>query len=303
MSKGDVIFVRSAGQLQLISRSEFAVEDDLQRLLELHPNLLSGEQLRPGDPVRWLFVKREAGIPDGDSQGDRWSLDHLFLDQDATPTLVEVKRSTDTRIRREVVGQMLDYAANASLRWPRGRIRELALVQYGSEPQLSKALANLLQAAEIEPEREEAYWRSVDDNLAAGRLRLLFVADRIPNELRRIVEFLNAQMSTMEVLGVEIAQYAANGVEAFVPRIVGQTQAALDSKQTQRTQANEQSSLIRCLMSTAPFLKDCFARPKVAISSRPGTQRVSLFECNLVGGLPHCSMGILRARTACRTLK
>lgn len=241
MSKGDVIFVRSAGQLQLISRSEFAVEDDLQRLLELHPNLLSGEQLRPGDPVRWLFVKREAGIPDGDSQGDRWSLDHLFLDQDATPTLVEVKRSTDTRIRREVVGQMLDYAANASLRWPRGRIRELALVQYGSEPQLSKALANLLQAAEIEPEREEAYWRSVDDNLAAGRLRLLFVADRIPNELRRIVEFLNAQMSTMEVLGVEIAQYAANGVEAFVPRIVGQTQAALDSKQTQRTQANEQS--------------------------------------------------------------
>ena len=28
------------------------------------------------------------------------------------PTLVEVKRSSDTRIRREVVGQMLDYAAN-----------------------------------------------------------------------------------------------------------------------------------------------------------------------------------------------
>jgi hypothetical protein len=26
---------------------------------------------------------------------------------------VEVKRSTDTRLRREVVGQMLDYAANA----------------------------------------------------------------------------------------------------------------------------------------------------------------------------------------------
>jgi hypothetical protein len=28
------------------------------------------------------------------------------------PTLLEVKRSSDTRIRREVVGQMLDYAAN-----------------------------------------------------------------------------------------------------------------------------------------------------------------------------------------------
>jgi hypothetical protein len=35
------------------------------------------------------------------------------LDQDAIPAIVEVKRSTDTRIRREVVGQMLDYAANS----------------------------------------------------------------------------------------------------------------------------------------------------------------------------------------------
>ncbi|MCO6480232.1 MAG: hypothetical protein J5I94_26570 [Phaeodactylibacter sp.] len=49
-------------------------------------------------------------------------MDHLFVDQDAIPTLVEVKRSTDTRIRREVVGQILDYAANAALFWPIERL-------------------------------------------------------------------------------------------------------------------------------------------------------------------------------------
>ena len=38
------------------------------------------------------------------------------------PTLVEVKRSTDTRLRREVVGQMLDYAANAVVYWPVERL-------------------------------------------------------------------------------------------------------------------------------------------------------------------------------------
>jgi hypothetical protein len=53
----------------------------------------------------------------------RWSLDHLFLDQDGVPTLVEVKRGTDTRIRREVVGQMLDYAANGVVYWPLETIR------------------------------------------------------------------------------------------------------------------------------------------------------------------------------------
>ena len=63
------------------------------------------------------------GVADREDGRDRWSLDHLFVDQDAIPTFVEVKRSSDTRIRREVVGQMLDYAANASAYWDAGRLR------------------------------------------------------------------------------------------------------------------------------------------------------------------------------------
>lgn len=47
----------------------------------------------------------------------RWSLDHLVVDQDAVPTFVEVKRASDTRARREVMAQMLDYAAKGSAFW------------------------------------------------------------------------------------------------------------------------------------------------------------------------------------------
>lgn len=61
-------------------------------------------------PRRWLLVSREWGVPREEGGGGHWSLDHLFLDQEGVPTLVEVKRSSDTRLRREVVGQMLDYA-------------------------------------------------------------------------------------------------------------------------------------------------------------------------------------------------
>jgi ribosomal protein L30E len=35
----------------------------------------------------------------------------------------------------------------------------------------------------------------VDANLRAGKVRLVFVADEIPAELRRVVEFLNSQMA------------------------------------------------------------------------------------------------------------
>ena len=61
------------------------------------------------------MLSREAPLASEQDGAGRWSVDHLPLDQDAIPTIVEVKRSSDTRIRREVVGQMLDYAANAVL--------------------------------------------------------------------------------------------------------------------------------------------------------------------------------------------
>ena len=84
--------------------------------------MAGGDQLA-GSPRHWLLVKRVAGIPDRKLAGSRWSLDHLFIDQDAVPILVEVKRSDDRRIRREVVGQMLDYAANGVVSWPADRMR------------------------------------------------------------------------------------------------------------------------------------------------------------------------------------
>jgi hypothetical protein len=41
----------------------------------------------------------------------------------------------------------------------------------------------------------EAFWQDVKTNLQAGRIRMIFVADTIPTELKRIVEFLNGQMN------------------------------------------------------------------------------------------------------------
>ena len=73
---------------------------------------------------RLLLIQREMGVPSEAEAGSRWSLDHLFIDEDSVPILVEVKRSSDTRIRREVVGQMLDYAANASSYWRVDALRE-----------------------------------------------------------------------------------------------------------------------------------------------------------------------------------
>lgn len=164
-----------------------------------------------------------------DSGAGRWLVDHLFLDQDAVPTLVEVKRSSDTRIRREVVGQMLDYAANAVVYWRVDALRatfEANCARRGADPAM--VLANVL-----DPDADaDEFWIRVRTNFAAGRLRLVFVADAIPDELRRIVEFLDKQMVSTDVLAIEIKQYVdADGQhQTLVPRLVGRTEAARQTK-------------------------------------------------------------------------
>jgi hypothetical protein len=221
---GGVYLIQENGGLIEMTKETYDSEDLLQGLLARYPNLLAGDQIDSSEPRRWLLVSREVPLASEEDGSGRWSVDHLFLDQDAIPTIVEVKRSTDTRIRREIVGQMLDYAANAVVHWPVETLR--ARFEEGrEEPQHD--LAELLD--DLDSDSEE-YWGKVKTNLQAGRVRLLFVADEVPAELRRVVEFLNQQMDPAEVLAVEVKQYAGQGMKTLVPRIVGQTTEAQRKK-------------------------------------------------------------------------
>jgi hypothetical protein len=222
------IYLKQGSMLTEMTERPYDAESVLQQLLADHPNLLVGDQ--DGETrKRWLLVQREIGIGDEPEAGSRWSLDHLFLDEDGVPTLVEVKRSSDTRIRREVVGQMLDYAANASSYWATERIRS---AYEGTRAEIGRDPAQDL-AAHLGPNGDpDRFWREVATNLRAGRLRLVFVADVIPHELARIVEFLNEQMTRTDVLAIEVRQYVAPGNDmiTLVPRLIGQTEAARDTK-------------------------------------------------------------------------
>jgi len=225
-------------QLVKLSQAYYDSESLLQDLLEKYSELLVGEQIDQNEPRRWLHIDRELGVPASELKGDRWSLDHLFLDQDAIPTLIEIKRSTDTRIRREVIGQLLEYAANASFYWSVDKIKTCFENKCAQKNENADSL--LAQFLEDRTSPEE-YWQQVKTNLQAGRLRLIFVADAIPNELKTIVEFLNSQMEFTEVLALEIQQYKGEGLKTLVPRLIGQTAAAQQKKTTSGKRWDEAS--------------------------------------------------------------
>ena len=223
MNQG-IYLIRDEGQIIEMVEQPYDSEDLLQSLLARYPSLLAGDQIDCDAPRRWLLVSREAALPSsGDNGAGRWWVDHLFLDQDGIPTLVEVKRSSDTRIRREVIGQMLDYAAGAVMYWSVEEIR----TQFDAN----------CERASLDPEKvfdeflgagsdQEQFWQATKTNLQAGRVRMIFVSDEIPSELRRVVEFLNNQMDPAEVLAIEVKQYVSEGLKTIVPRVIGQTEGA-----------------------------------------------------------------------------
>lgn len=215
MIERGAIYLVQSGKLVGLDEQTYADESELQTFLASYPKLLAGEQLTPDAPRRWLLIRREMAIPDEEEGTGRWSVDLLFVDQEAIPTLVEVKRASDPRVRREVVGQMLDYAANAVAFWPSERL-ETSFEQtcIDDEADAAERLDAFLEGVTS----RESFWERARTNLQAGRIRMVFVADEIPTELRQIVRFLQWQLDPAEVYAVEVPQYAGEGLTALVPR-------------------------------------------------------------------------------------
>src|ERR1700727_773423 len=93
---GGVFVLKDAKTLVEMKPAAFVAEDDFQRLLADFPSLLAGAQFYSVKPRKWLLVRREMSVASEQDGTGRWSVDHLFLDQDGIPTLVEVKRQSDT---------------------------------------------------------------------------------------------------------------------------------------------------------------------------------------------------------------
>lgn len=244
----NIFLLQDGSNLVKMQEALYDSEALLQQLLAQYPDLLAGDQINSSEPRRFLLIRQEMAVPDDEDGAGRWSLDHLFLDQDGIPTLIEVKRSTDTRIRREVVGQMLDYAANAVEYWPVAAIRaefQNTCSQRGADA------ANLIETLVGPGSSVDEFWQRVKTNLDAGRIRMIFVADEVPTDLQRIVEFLNGQMDPAEVLALEVKQFVGpGGLQTLVPRVIGQTIAA-ERKKGVQTEKKPTSEVIQALFARA----------------------------------------------------
>ena len=212
---GKIFLLQEGNKLVEMEETEYVSEDILQDLIAKNPNLLAGDEMDVDVPRKWLLVQREQMLPTIILVYTHFTLIILFVDQDGIPTIVETKRSSDNRLRREVVAQMLDYASNALIYLPVEEIISNLIINYPDQD-----LEELLKSELGLETSSDEFFEQVKTNLNAGKIRMVFVADYIPVELKTIVEFLNVQMDHAEVFVVELKQYVGEGLKTLVPRLV-----------------------------------------------------------------------------------
>lgn len=252
------LFIQKGEDLLDLAEEELTESAGIQKWLASHPKLLAGSEIDPSDPRRFLLVRREVPVAG-------LFLDHLFLDQDATPTFVETKKATNRESRRVVVAQMLDYASEAAGSWS-----AQGLEQWFYERCQKEGLGPNEVFSEFGPEVEDAqaFWARAEEKLRAGDVRLMFVADEIPPSLQRIVEFLNERMKPTVVLAVEVRRHQAEGIELFESSLVGQTERARDIKGT----GTKRPQAIRALIETGTLAEGAelwLLRNVLPVDARP----------------------------------
>ena len=191
-----------------LSEEAYLDESALQRLLEEHPELIALDDVDPtASPL--LPIGREVPLAGQ-------SLDLLFLDLAGRLTGVETKLRRNSQVRREVVGQVLEYGAYLST-WTVEDVERQA-ESYLVDPQtptrfqgqgLYEALNRLDASGPTEEGSDDAGMRSkISNSLERGDMRLLIAVDRVVDPLRRLVTFLNGA-SSFDMYLLEVQQYRA----------------------------------------------------------------------------------------------
>lgn len=173
----------------------YADESSLQALLAEHPTLLPGV-------VGESAVCREF-------QSGVGPADIVIVDAESSITLVECKLAANREVRREVIGQVLDYAS---------RLWQMPLDDFLNQWQARGGTP----MADVLGDGQEAGLAALGANLQAGRFRIVLAVDVINDDLMRIVSYLNAMTNAdTSVVAVEFRKMTYGETEILMPRSFG----------------------------------------------------------------------------------
>lgn len=207
----------------------FVNEDELQALLQSD----SAELIPPDPSLDEPFVAyvRELWTAAG-------PIDLVGIGSSGSITVMECKLARNQQIRREVVGQVLDYAS---------AIAEMDFTSFvgafktaaGRDP---FETLRALDAGDEPAFDEEACRAEIARRLADGDLRLLIAVDEIDADLRRIIQYVNRLAGRgrgLKLVAVEFKRFRSGSTEVLAPETYGDEPPASASRSRELTDVQQ----------------------------------------------------------------
>ncbi|NVN00513.1 hypothetical protein [Arthrobacter sp. SDTb3-6] len=186
----------------------YGLESELQEILASHPELIPGVS--------------SAAKTCREFQSDVGPADIVVVDSTGELTLVECKLASNPQIRREVVGQMFDYAS---------RLWKMDVEEFAAKWQARTSHPFILDEVDGGILLRGALAR----NLADGSFRIVLAVDVINPALKRMIEYLNAMAGPgTSVIAVEYSRLRQGSVEILMPHVYGQELAEAKSVRNSR---------------------------------------------------------------------
>ena len=206
----------------------FASEEELQRFLKEHSDLMPLEEIEL-DAAPLLCIGWEVGLASG-------AEDILYIDETGLLTVVETKLRKNPEARREVVGQILEYAAQMST-WSSADVERQAEKFFASPKSaeqyrdytLQRAMQLFLQSTGAPPQFSyEDFLQQVQTNIERGHFRLVIAIDEPPEPLLKTVEFVNRFSERFEIFLMQLRRFRdlAKEQNIFVPALFGRVARA-----------------------------------------------------------------------------
>lgn len=187
-------------------------EKAIRDIVHRHPECLPISEIDP------LFINPvpicvELSTPAG-------PIDNLLITPSGLPVLVECKLWRNPEGRREVVGQILDYAKEL-VRWSASDLQREARKRIGKT---GDVILDLIRASGHDVD-EVGFNDALTYNLRRGRFLLLIVGDGIRQGVESIAEYFQNHTGLHFTLGlIELPIYSAPGdFRLVVPRVVART--------------------------------------------------------------------------------
>ncbi len=206
-------------KLERISLSNGTFQENwIQELLEKEPSILPTAEI---DPIfaPLICLAREVRLDVDEGKGGR--IDNLYISPKGYVVVVETKLWRNPEARREVVGQILDYAKEI-----RGWDYEKLDTIYKSYHKDGKSLFDVLVAVGYKkPEEEAGFIDIVQKNIRAARFLLMIVGDGIREGVEKLADYMNESPDMQHRLALcELEVYEmAGGSRLVVPQLTLKT--------------------------------------------------------------------------------